>query len=236
MVKTSKMNKSSFFWLHLKKCGGTSFRKSFSPPYVIIDRTILTPLIALKKEEYNDAINNFALPLGSYDNKRMLFVKKYLYDELEFNLMYKFTIVRNPYDRAVSAWKYLHRNDHIFSRKSIFNPKSILLKYSFESFLENLPNIFQQKGTRHYYTHTLPMLPDLTDNSGNLLIDEYFKIEEINEAIPILNERLKVNIAQFSHLKDNRKDKDYKKFYSPKTKSLVEKIYGEDIEFFKYKF
>ena len=39
----------------------------------------------------------------------MQFAKKFLYSEEEFQAMYKFTVVRDPYERIFSAWKYLFR-------------------------------------------------------------------------------------------------------------------------------
>ncbi|MFB6258243.1 MAG: hypothetical protein ABEH38_06090, partial [Flavobacteriales bacterium] len=70
----------SFFWLHIKKSGGESFRETFTPPYVQTKRKRnFKPFIALPKAEWNDALNNYRLPLGEYDYKRMLFAKRFLY-------------------------------------------------------------------------------------------------------------------------------------------------------------
>jgi hypothetical protein len=223
------------FWLHIKKCGGTSFRQTFKDYYVITEKSNVRPFIALPKEEWNDALNNFALPLGEYDNKRMLFAKKFLYSKDEFNKMFKFTIIRNPYDRAVSNWKYLLKNQKLICRKTLYNPKKTIMKYSFEKFLEEIPNI-SKNHDRHFYTHVLPYYPDITDESGNILLDYVFKLENIDEFIEKISKILNVNNISFEHHKKNRETSEYRHYYNKKSKRLVEELYEQDIESFKYVF
>lgn len=45
------------FYLHIKKAGGTSMKKSLSPNYVRT-KTNLTTFIGRPKKEWNDIINN----------------------------------------------------------------------------------------------------------------------------------------------------------------------------------
>lgn len=170
---------AEFFWLHIKKCGGTSFRESFTPPYVLTKRksTDSQPFISRPKTEWNDILNNYRIPLGEFNNRRMLFAKRYLYRDEEFNAMYKFVIVRNPYDRMVSAWKYLFRKKSILAPRFLLgSPKLWLMKLNFHYFLKQLPKYWMNKGNRHITTHTFPIWPDITDEEGNLLIDEIFKL------------------------------------------------------------
>src|SRR5690554_1220020 len=125
---------TQFLWLHLRKCGGQSFRKSFTPPYVQSDREDTMPFIALPREQWNDALNNHRIPLGEYDYKRMLFAQRFLYTAEEFENTYKFTIVRNPFDRTVSLWKYLMITQESYKLPS--NKLRLKLKYSFKRFIE----------------------------------------------------------------------------------------------------
>ena len=216
-------NFKPFFWLHIKKCGGESFRKTFTPPYVQTDRVLNPkPFIAVPKQEWNDVLNTFKIPLGEYDYRRMLFARKFLYDRREFNRMFKFVIVRNPYDRAVSAWKYLLRGEQ-------FNPKYKLMKDSFEYFLSELPYHWDNKYDRHIATHTAPIWNDITDEHGNLLVDRILKLENINNEIKILNDILDTSISDFEHTNQNRESNNYKRYYNNNSKKLVENLYYDDI-------
>lgn len=221
--KRSSSNIKPFFWLHIKKCGGESFRKTFTPPYVQTDRIQNPkPFIAVPKQEWNDVLNTFKIPLGEYDFKRMLFAKNFLYSSKEFNKMFKFVIVRNPYDRAVSAWQYLMRGEQ-------FNPKYKLMKESFEYFLNELPHHWKAKYDRHLATHTAPFWKDITDENGNLLVDHIIKLENINEEINNLNDLLGTAMDTYEHVNKNRENHDYTSYYNDNSKKLVEELYNDDI-------
>jgi len=221
---------NSFFWLHIKKCGGESFRKTFTPPYVQTERIKNPkPFIATPKSEWNDLLNTFKIPLGEYDFKRMLFAKKFLYSGDVFNRMFKFVIVRNPYDRAVSAWKYLMREEQ-------YHPKYIRMKNSMYEFLSALPEIWDLRYDRHIATHTAPIWPDITDEQGNLLVDAIFKLENIDEEIKILSEKLGVDVEKFEHINKNRDNTEYRSFYDEEAKNLLETLYKEDIQNLHYTF
>lgn len=224
-----------FFWLHIKKSGGQSFRKTFSPYYVETDRTQnYKPFIALPKEEWNDALNNYRIPLGEYDYRRMLFAQKFLYSEEEFNSMFKFVIVRNPYSRAVSCWKYLTGVGGPLGK--LAKPKKILMKYSFQRFLEELPNLWETKWDRHFATHTAPMWGDITGEQGELLVDKIYRLENVGEAIQDINQRLGLNIDSYKHINKYTSGKPYHKYYNKTTRRLVEEYYKDDVEQLGYKF
>lgn len=215
-----------FFWLHLKKCGGMSFRKTFSPPYVETDRTRPPrPFAQVPRAEWNDCVNNYRVELGEYDYCRMRFVRDRLYSPAEFDAMYKFAFARNPYDRVLSAWRFLYR-------KRWYHP----LRYSFPRFLRALPAIWATKSDRHVATHTAPIWADVSDESGRLLLDDLFRLEEIDRATPILNERLGTNVDGLAHTNRMGEATDYRDHYTAETRRLVERLYPEDIERLEYRF
>jgi hypothetical protein len=223
-----------FFWLHIKKCGGESFRATFTPPYIQSDRIKNPkPFIAEPKEKWNDVLNNYRIPLGEYDYKRMLFAKKFLYTEEEFQELFKFVIVRNPYDRAISCWKYV-----LQGKSSYTHPKLLRMKYSFRYFLESLPEIWEEKKYRHMATHTAPIWGDIADENNNSLVNLIIKLENISEDITILNNAIGTSITKYKKTNDNknREKITYKKQYSSKTRLLVEDLYRNDIELLNYEF
>jgi hypothetical protein len=221
-----------FFWLHIKKAGGESFRKSFTPPYVQTERRHnFKPFIALPREQWNDALNNYRIPLGDYDYKRMLFAKRFLYTETEFAGMFKFAIVRNPYDRAVSCWRYLTRQP-----MTLCDVRKQMMRMSFERFLRELPRLWETKWDRHFATHTAPMWGDLSDEAGQSLVDRLIKLEDINEEIPFLNRRLNVQIAGYAHVNRSRKEADYRRHHTTGTRKLVDALYADDIQKLGYSF
>jgi len=189
-----------------------------------------------QKKEYNDAINNYRINLGSYDNKRMLFVKNYLYTEEEFNSMYKFTIVRNPLDRIVSAYYYLFNNRKIYLK----NKRLFRMKFDFNFFINSLDYILEHKPDRHLYTHIAPFYNDITDESGNILLDDVHKIENIDLDFEVVKNKLGLNSdLVFNHKNRSMKNKCMLKKRILNNKNLATiflKHYENDFVYFNYKF
>lgn len=205
-----------FFWLHVKKAGGTSFRAAFTPPYVQSNRTAPPRSFTdAPRNEWNDMVNNFRIPLGGYDYRRMLFVRDRLYGAEEFSGMFKFVIVRNPHDRALSSWRYLMGG--------------VGGSVGFERFLESLPGEWASKSNRHLATHTAPVWPDITDESGNLLVDAIYKLEEIETVIPELCRRIGIVPRKLGHANTSGAKESFRDLYTPASRRLVERLYSDDL-------
>lgn len=225
-------NVNKIFWLHVKKAGGTSMRDAFADFYQIPDHryTYPKPFVALPKGQWNDTLNNYRIPLGEYDYKRMQFAKKFLYSEEEFEELYKIVIVRNPYDRIVSAWRYLFRGN-----KGFYDLEYLRMKHSFKYFLKKLPVYFGHRYKQIYHhgyigLHCAPVWPDITDESGNLLVDKVIKLENLETEIEALNKEFDLSIdSTIQKNKSNRKD-NYKKYFNSTTRSMVEELFSEDIK------
>jgi len=126
---------------------------------------------------------------------------------------YSFAFVRNPFDAVVSAYnqtEYKHFDEYV--EVQIFSGIEFVARY-----------------TQFAY---------LSDEAGNILVDcigRYEKLsEDFYEIIRTINVPLmlipKRNITQ------DRKHEDYRKYYSPVSRGLVETKYKKDLEFFGYEF
>jgi hypothetical protein len=211
-----------FFWLHVKKAGGTSFRATFTPPYVQSDRKAPPrPFPEAPRTEWNDMVNNFRIPLGEYDFRRMLFARDHLYGAEEFGRMFRFVIVRNPYERSLSCWRYLTGGTGGSA--------------GFERFLETLSGEWASKHNRHLATHTAPVWPDITDGDGNLLVEAIYKLEEMDDVMHDLCARLGVSPRSFQHANASDGKRLRKEFLTPRAKALVESLYADDLRGLGYR-
>ncbi len=230
------MQYKPFLWLHIKKAGGESFREAFDPYYIQTDRRKnYKTFIALPKEQWNDVLNNFKIPLGEYDYKRMLFAQKFLYSPQEFEKMFKFVIVRNPYDRAVSCWRYLTQKP-ISYREVLLNSPRIKAKRSFLYFLQSIEKNRESKIDRHKATHTAPIWSDLTDEKGKVLVDEIYRLENIEKDIISICDHLQIKPINYSHINKSNRQKEYRQYYDQETKALVEKLFADDLHYLNYTF
>ncbi len=225
-----------FIWLHIKKAGGSSLREALKSVYVETDKTMGVPFISLPKAEWNDNLNNFRVPLGRYDYRRMLFAKKFLYTPEEFESRFKFVIVRNPYDRAVSCWKYLWRG-------VVGKVRKFRARHSFGYFLNLLPKLWAEvppksSARRWIATHTAPVWPDITDDNGQLLVDHIARLENIEEEIVTICNQIGVPAISFpkANKGEHRESAGYREYYTPKLRAIVEKYYADDLEKLEYSF
>lgn len=144
---------------------------------------------------------------------------------LAYKDFYKFSIVRNPYDKILSeyCWKVREQyapeesNSHIFLQ-------------NFKAWVNNLPEVFE----RPIYSHLIPQHYYLYENN-NLLVDEVYRFEEgmkdILEKIAV-----KLNIKRFSaHQNKNKFSIDKNQFLTQKVKDIIYSLYAKDFEIFGYK-
>jgi len=220
-----------FLWLHIKKAGGTSIRQALRSHYPQVDRFgIPSPFIMLPKEFWNDNLNSHHVPLGGYDFRRMEFARRFLYSEEEFQNLFKFAIVRNPYARAVSAWRYLTKS------WKIAKPRQVISHYSFQHFLERLPEFWENiQVYRHIATHTAPVWADVTDESGKILLDYVGRLENLEIDFQKICDYINIERVQLSK-RNTSGYYDYRKVYNKHSKSLIENYYWSDINEFGYDF
>jgi len=192
------MQYDRFFWLHIKKSAGLTTAKLLQPYYVKlpVPGRVRKPrnFIQSDIEEYNDVLNNYRVVLGEYNFRRCLFAKKYLYKE-RWEDLHSFAFSREPVDRCISMFFYLFWDDpglikyRQFVRFYIQMKKLIVSRsYAFDVFLdmvvaaqENV-SIYQPLGD-HFSTHTNPMWRDITDDEGNVLLKQVYRLENLIEGV-----------------------------------------------------
>lgn len=218
------------FWLHIKKSAGQSVRAALGDAYQETNRSRPSVFLALPRTEWNDNLNNYRVPLGDYDYRRMLFAKRFLFDsEATFERTFKFAVVRNPYARAVSCWRYLYsRHPRLWRRARTY--------LSFEYFLRSLPEIWETRSNRHIATHTAPIWPDITDESGQVLLDYTARLEQLDRDFSEIASRVGLATRRLPHRNHRGGGADYRRRYTRKTRALVEELYGQDIERLGYDF
>jgi hypothetical protein len=226
-----------YFWLHIKKAGGQSVRAGLTPHYVETDRKLLRPLDEVPPAERNDWINSYRQDFGRYDAHRMRFARDVVYTPEEFDRMFKFAFVRNPWDRAVSIW--LHMGERKRKLPSIRSARR-----RFKDFLLAIPDMLATSGKySHEACHAARMLPDLTSDDGRtLLVDFVGRIERFQQDFDHVCEAIDLPARPLSHenprrLRDGQRvEAPSLHYYDAEARRLVGELYAEDIEFFGYEF
>jgi len=202
-------NKYQFLFIHIPKCAGTSIEKFFEYDYDIIKDNFENNF------EYNK-FNN----LGSGKHFTLKEYEQILSKKILDNL-FKFTIIRNPFDLVVSQYNYdLNSSGVYWNGKNSYDDKKNI---SFEQYVNFLYN--KKINIEHYIT---------SNNYGMDFIGKFENIENDFKLIcDILN--IKDNKLPFEN-KSKIKIKDYKNFYNDKTKNLIYDLFSVELKKYNYDF
>lgn len=239
------MSYKNYFFLKITKAGGTTLIDSLLTPYLKVQyrNAKPKPFILSKKEEYNDVLNNFRIPLGEYQNRRSLFAKQILYKD-EWEDIFSFAISREPISRCVSMFNYLYYNkssyinnlisvlkDNYYYSKKINFTKS----YSFDVFLDlieqshNSDSYYKPRGL-HFSTHVAKMYDDVTDNNGKIILSKIYRLENISTIVDDLNRHFQYDLV----FRNKILNKSSNKFIPSKSQiKKIEQLFIDDFTIYE---
>ncbi len=150
---------------------------------------------------------------GNHKKYRKMFKK---ISDADMENIFKFTIVRNPFDRTVSAFFYLKKH-------------GIIPKKSFSRFIKD---DFSRDGVSingHFHMQFPSAFYD-----GGQYVDFIAKLENIRKDWQTVAAKIKC-----SHVlphKNRTRHNHYKHYYDEDTIRIVSEVYAEDLKYFGYKF
>jgi hypothetical protein len=137
-----------------------------------------------------------------------------IYSKQELKSYFKFTIVRNPFDRIVS--------EYFYSRK-----RRLTQSRDFKTFVVN-----GEIDTQSYPNHNIPQIDFFVDKKR---IDYIAKFENLQEDFKTICDKIKIPHQELPH-HNNTKHKHYTEYYDDETRQIVAEKYAKDIEYFNYEF
>ncbi|MEQ8712807.1 MAG: sulfotransferase family 2 domain-containing protein [Cyclobacteriaceae bacterium] len=169
-------------------------------------------------------------------------------DENDWDDFFKFTIVRNPYDRLVSSYNWLCINERIpKSKRSFRRFLEILLMHlglmkprtaTFKDFLSKsgafriLLNSNDISFANRF--HQIRPAVDYIMIDNKIAVDRVIRFENISIGWQEVCQRLDINMALPHLLKEG--NKSYSEYYDNYSKALVKDLYKKDLETFDYVF
>jgi hypothetical protein len=160
-------------------------------------------------------------------------IKKYVGSE-KWDNCFKFSFVRNPFDRMVSSWCHVDPD-----------PRANRIELTFKDYVTLVYDIAVNKKTPrevgirfNWYSalwHAFSQSSLIMDEKGNLMVDFLGRFENLQEDFDKLSDIIGVDREVLPHLKKGNKS-HYRDYYDKETKSMVEEICKDDIRNFGFKF
>jgi hypothetical protein len=249
-------HKYKFIFIKSRKTGGTSVEVSLAMQCGKDD--IITGITDYsKKSDENFYVHSSRNYEGFNRHIKPDKIRVKIGDKI-WNSYFKFTIVRNPWDFAVSMYKwqqfknsreYLPTFIKIKVKKSIrkikknfFKPgpylellkiiSLIFNKYKANKKLRNFDNFVKE------FSGKIKNTGFYFDSDGKPLADYYIRFEELEEGYKKVCEILKIPYQKLPRLKTKlrKKGEHYSSFYNNEAKGIVAEEFKKEIEFFGYRF
>ena len=214
-------NEHKFFFMHIPKTGGTSIRNA-------LNQLIQAPQPYTEKDMERKHMSAFLLRDKIYD----------------WDNLWKFTFIRNPYDRMVSYYTFYRMPRKV---PYLHSTRKAAIEMSFPEWVRWL----KQKEFVRLGDHPPRKIPmwrrpqvDFIYNNGIKLVDHICRYETLQDDYNYIANKLKLNQdpSIWKHHKvlrhDNRSNRleDFRLYYDDESRSIVKWWFMRDIKEFNYTF
>ncbi|MCK4947010.1 MAG: sulfotransferase family 2 domain-containing protein [Candidatus Aureabacteria bacterium] len=197
-------HKYKCIFIHIPKSAGTSINAALG-----IGREGIQSLFGKISEEEKA---KYGLTHTYWHHCPISLIKPFI-PEGTFNKYFKFTFLRNPWDRLVSLYLYYKRINRL-DNIDAFN--QWILSKKIPSYL------------------LIPQLDYITDNKGNIIVDFIGRFENMDKDWKYITKKTGANTKLLPVNISNRKH--YSFYYTEETIRVVGELFRKDIETFGYRF
>lgn len=213
--------KKNFLFVHIAKTGGTSVRAAlrryrwggwYSVPLWLASQV---SQITRPRHKLGLKFPRHAKAIAAYE-----MLPTPVYTEL-----FKFAIVRNPWDLQVSSFHHIRRE----------KPKVVAGVKTFEDFLKLK---FDPERPYNYMLDTSAELQHeyLVNLRGEIIVDFIGRYERLQDDFDTICERIGIAPFALPHLRRATDREDYRRYYTDELVELVGDHYRRDLELLDYRF
>ncbi len=211
----------NFLFVHIAKTGGTSLRAAlrryrwggwYSAPLWLASQ-----VSQLTRPRHK-------LGLKFPRHAKAIAAREMLPEEV-YRSLFKFAIVRNPWDLQVSSFHHISREKpEVLGRARTFRD-FLLLKFDPERPYDFMLDISAE--LQHEY---------IVDLQGRVIIDYIGRYENLRADYQAICRRIGVPAPQLPHLRKAEDRKDYRSYYDDELVELVAAHYRKDLDLLGYRF
>lgn len=143
---------------------------------------------------------------------------------------FTFTIVRNPWDRILSAYLFLKKGG-ASSKDREWGERHLSRYDSFDSFVKGwvTPNNI------HSYLHFQPQYQFIRLHGDLPAVDFVGRFENLEQDFITIRDRLELEV-DLPSLNRNKSRRPYSEYYTEESAEIVRHVYQKDVTFFNYSF
>jgi len=146
--------------------------------------------------------------------------------------LFKFTFVRNPWDRLVSAWTYLREGGYNQADKDWFAARA----RSFPDFESFVLGWLARTDVDGAYFHFRPQVRYLENGHGRLEMNFVGRFERLAEDFAHVAQIFGCSAPLQNHNRTQSRTPVYRDYYTARSARAVAQVYREDIRAFGYDF
>jgi len=206
LAKTMISHQHKVIFVHIQKTGGTAIASAFGQPSVYPEKHFSASELRL------------------------------LYGDSAWTTYFKFSFVRNPWDRLVSWWSNIQDQRPAFEQGIHLNKfQTYVLQhaFTFTDFLENCDEeILDNDGSKWIFRNQIDYL---CDKDGDQMVDFIGRFESLQHDFSIITQETMGKVFNLPIVNQSKRSK-YSEYYNSKTVDLVGLKYQKDIQTFGYSF
>lgn len=155
-----------------------------------------------------------------------------MFCQQQFDQYFKFTFVRNPWDRAVSAFFYLKKGGMGEMNRN-WAMRNLGSYSDFDTFVKQWVN----QENIHSHSHFRPQYKFIClPGKRKPAVDFIGYFENLDADYSFIKKKIGVRAKLQTRNVTNERHRDYRQYYSEETKEIIANVYHEDIELFGYDF
>jgi hypothetical protein len=201
-----------FIFIHNPKCAGTSIHKALAPYSNYMCRLANTSTSYYSRRIFGEReiLSNYSHHISASELMDKIGSEKY-------KRYYSFGVVRNPYDRAVSNFKYI-------SRSKTHDLHSVYYEFeSFEDYVKKLHTLIWIDPQFHYLT-----------NKGKILVDKVMKFENLDQDFKDFLHKFNLTEVELKRHNTSQRLSNYLSYYDDEMIDIINREFDEDFRIFGY--
>jgi hypothetical protein len=214
-------HKHKFAYFHNPKCAGTSIGNTIANKWELSNNDIIVG-------EYGQPAPSLVNDPSSifYKQKHITISNLNEIYSGDISGYYKFGFVRNPYDIAVSWYKFWFKwKGGSVNNQPAYNNWLKIQHMNFSEFVR----------CKWFNNIATPADYFLCDATNKLLVDFVGKFENLQQDFDIICDEIKIPKQKLPH-KNKSNHKHYTEYYDDETRQIIAKKYAKDIKYFNYEF